>query len=626
VTYLLERWEINEGLWEMQTGSSSKFGYAAGETISSLGGDGIEMIITLGDTITIRELRSSSSRTLGEHFFTIVELGIDQKVDRGERYEFSFTPDKVGEFTITDSHGDDHGKATLTIVAAGTEIVIEDKPTATPEPTAVPIVGVIGAVDGVYTLERWQIEDGLFELRMGETNAWGYAAGESIQSTAEGGIVMTISLGQTIKFGELRTSTSRSTKDHHFTITELGIDETLIPGARYEFSFTPDQAGTFTIFDSEDPDAHGVATLVVKPAGIEHVLERFQIEDGLFELRVGAAGAFGYAADARINSTEGDGILMTVKLGDTITFTELRTSSSRSTKDHHFTITELGIDERLGPGDRYKFSFTPNRTGTYTIFDSEDPEAHGTATLVVEAPEDSTYLLERFQIEDGVFELRVGAAGGFGYAADARINSTEGDGILMTITLGDIITFTELRTSSSRSTKDHHFTITEFGIDERLGPGDRYEFSFKPDRTGTFTIFDSEDPDAHGTATLVVEAPAEPTYPLERFQIEDGLFQLRVGDAALLGFEVAAQINSTEGDGILMTIKIGETLSFTELRTSSSRSTKNHFFTITEFSINEELDPGERYAFAFTPSRTGTFTIFDSEDPDAHGTTVLVVE
>jgi hypothetical protein len=230
------------------------------------------------------------------------------------------------------------------------------------------------------------LEDSKYELRVSETEAqFGYAPGERPTSTDADGIVMTFNVGDTLLIPTMRISGSRGTVPNAFRIPELGIDYRFLVGgvSLSNVEITWLKAGTFQIVGPEGSD-NGSAIVVVKGLSQEHLLDRFQIEDGLFELRVGAAGAFGYAADARIYSTEGDGIVMTIKLGDTITFTELRTSSSRSTKNHHFTITELGIDEELDPGERYGFSFTPHRTGTFTIFDSSDPRAHGNAQLVVE--------------------------------------------------------------------------------------------------------------------------------------------------------------------------------------------------------------------------------------------------
>ncbi len=134
-------------------------------------------------------------------------------------------------------------------------------PTRTPTPTPTPVPP---GESVTYVIGRWQMEDGLFQLRMGDLTAFGYNAGERISATDGDGVVMTINLGDTITFTELNASSSRSSKPHHFTIAELGIDEERQPSQDAEFSFTPDKVGEFRIYDSEDPDAHGKAILIVK--------------------------------------------------------------------------------------------------------------------------------------------------------------------------------------------------------------------------------------------------------------------------------------------------------------------------------------------------------------------------
>ena len=130
--------------------------------------------------------------------------------------------------------------------------------------------------------------------------------------------------------------------------------------------------------------AERLTPAIAVTAAVVYELRRFQIEDDLFELRMGPESYWGYDADARIGAPGGDGLVITIKLGDTIRFGALRTSSSRSTKNHHFTITELGIDVELGPGDRIEpYELTPEIAGEFVIDDSSDPGAHGKVLLIV---------------------------------------------------------------------------------------------------------------------------------------------------------------------------------------------------------------------------------------------------
>ncbi len=123
---------------------------------------------------------------------------------------------------------------------------------------------------------------------------------------------------------------------------------------------------------------------VVEGAGTIYKLDRFQVEDNLFQLRIGGTAYWGYDAEARIDATEGDGIVMTIKLGDTLRFDRLGTSSSRTTVDHRLTITELGIDLEVGPGFRLEpWELTPDKVGEFVIDDPTDPGKHGKVLLIV---------------------------------------------------------------------------------------------------------------------------------------------------------------------------------------------------------------------------------------------------
>ena len=123
---------------------------------------------------------------------------------------------------------------------------------------------------------------------------------------------------------------------------------------------------------------------VVEGAGTVYKLDRFQVEDNLFQLRIGGTSYWGYDVESRINATEGDGIVMTIKLGDTLKFDRLGTSSSRTTVDHRLTIEGLGIDLEIGPGFRLEpWELKPDKAGEFVIDDSSDPGAHGKVLLIV---------------------------------------------------------------------------------------------------------------------------------------------------------------------------------------------------------------------------------------------------
>ena len=123
---------------------------------------------------------------------------------------------------------------------------------------------------------------------------------------------------------------------------------------------------------------------VVEGSGSVYKIDTWVIEDNLFQLRMGTEHYWGYNAEDRINSTAGDGIVMTVKVGDKILFETLRRSSSRSTKPHRLTIEGLSIDFDAGAVSGEPYEVGPfTEPGEYIIDDSSDPGAHGNAKIIV---------------------------------------------------------------------------------------------------------------------------------------------------------------------------------------------------------------------------------------------------
>ena len=112
-------------------------------------------------------------------------------------------------------------------------------------------------------------------------------------------------------------------------------------------------------------------------------------------------------------------------------------------------------------------------------------------------------------------------------------------------------------------------------------------------------------------------------YQIDRISIEDGKVQLVLIDA-LWGYQAGAEVFSDVSDGILMTVKVGDTLKMETLAVSGSRSTKPHNLTITGMDI--DFTPEGRNPYEITFSKAGTFTVDDSTDPGAHGKFVIVVE
>ena len=275
----------------------------------------------------------------------------------------------------------------------------------TPEPTPTPTTPLKPAIaepcppsaDGtVYEVAELIIEDERFELRMGTERFWGYAAEETISSTAPlGGIAMRVSPGDTIRIATVRSSSSRSTRVHGITVPELGVDLELAPGESVDgVDIVACELGTFAIDDYRDPGAHAYADIIVEERPepvvatadpVVYEIHTIVVEDGLFQLQMGDQPHWGYGGGDRINSNEGDGVVITVKVGDTLNVGTVRRAGSRTTKLHYFTIEALGIDHAMVSGGSIEplvLEFTD--PGTIVVDDSSDPGEHGVFKIIVE--------------------------------------------------------------------------------------------------------------------------------------------------------------------------------------------------------------------------------------------------
>ena len=120
---------------------------------------------------------------------------------------------------------------------------------------------------------------------------------------------------------------------------------------------------------------------VVEGAGTVWNMGRIRIMDDWFQLRVGSEAKWGYEADSRLDSRDGDGLVITIALGDTIAMERLE---DRGTTDHNFTIVGLGIDVAMVPDQRIEpYEFTPDKAGEFEIDCSLHPGAHSNIRLIV---------------------------------------------------------------------------------------------------------------------------------------------------------------------------------------------------------------------------------------------------
>ena len=405
-----------------------------------------------------------------------------------------------------------------------------------PTPTPTPLAPLLAVVEGcepsadgtVFEVAEFVVEDAQFELRMGSEGFWRYAAGARVSSRAGSGILMTVESGDTIRIGTLRASSARSTVPHGLTVAGLGIDIELAPGDSQEaVDIVACDPGRYIIDDYRDAGTHGLAEIVVEKrapevrAPIVFAINEIVMEDNKIELRMGSEPYWGYAAGDRLSSTEGDGLLITARVGDTLQIGAVRQSDGRSSKDHFLTVDGLGVD--IPTAGRLSLREAPDadpvvilldKEGTFVVGDSSDPGAHGKFQIVVEAagPTPTTYVINEIVMEDNKIELRMGSEPYWGYAAGDRLSSTEGDGLLITARVGDTLQIGAVRQSDGRSSKDHFLTIEGLGVDIptagrlslREAP-DAEPVVIRLDKAGTFVVGDSSDPGAHGKFEIVVE-------------------------------------------------------------------------------------------------------------------------
>ena len=123
----------------------------------------------------------------------------------------------------------------------------------------------------VYTLDEIKVRDTIFEVRMGDTLAWGYgddprsAAADRIRTDEVGDIVITINVGDSLVFPDGLTTSSGNSETHYFTIDALSVDLPAAPNEDIEpgFIIAPAEAGAYRLYCSAHPDAHGSVFIVV---------------------------------------------------------------------------------------------------------------------------------------------------------------------------------------------------------------------------------------------------------------------------------------------------------------------------------------------------------------------------
>ncbi|MCI0778919.1 MAG: hypothetical protein J4N32_02785, partial [Chloroflexi bacterium] len=643
----IEAIRYEDDLIELRIGPEPRFGYEANARIKSNEGGGWIIQLDVGDTLIVGEIEQSSSRSTLPHAFTAADLGVRFPLDAveggGTVSGWKFTFYDEGVYPIGDAH--EHGKAF---------ILVGD-------------VEIGGYLPVTYLLDEIRVRDTVFELRMGDTIAWGYgddprsAESDRIRTDEVGDIIITINLGDSLVFPDGLTGSNSSNETHFITIDELGINAEIAPGAdtNLDLVMQPTETGTFRLYCSAhpDPSVHGNFFIVVNepPAGapepVVYTLDQIRLRDAAIELRIGEADALGFPAGERVTSADGNVVTITVNAGDSLVFPSGFTGSSSNTSTHFLTIDELGIDIAVEIGNRETalgFVIELTEPGSYRVYCSAHPDDHGSFTIVAEAvasgaPAPVNYVLQRVRVRDELMDFRMGDTTAWGYQSGMRVESGPGhdthpgqDGVFLTINLGDSISFEQGIDGSNGNTTTHFFTIDELGINIELPPNGTDQagegFTIKPTELGNHRVYCSAHPDDHGIIYIIVvdpalAAPAQVSYPLQMVRVRDDIMDVRMGDTTAWGYDAGMRVESGPGHDtdpgqkiVLLTINLGDSISFERGINGSNSNADTHFFTIDGLGIDIELpadgtdQAGE--GFTITPTESGNYRIYCSAHPD----------
>ena len=297
--------------------------------------------------------------------------------------------------------------ATPTVSYFTTELVTpvptRPRPTATPTPTPAPAAGV------VYVLDRISTPDCNYELRMGQTSAWGYndpVADARINATEGDGILITVNVGDKLEFRRFENPTRICLETVSIVNEELGLSETLAPDERVvPFSMAFTKAGTFVIDDPAKPGGRGTFVIVVNEAagsaaGVVYVLARISTPACRYELRMGETTAWGYGGpedgDQRIQAGAdpqdgrdykhiGGIEIGPLNVGDTLQFGRFENPSRICLETVSLVNEELGLSATLAPDERIEpFEIVLTKAGRFVLDDPAKPGERGSFVIVVE--------------------------------------------------------------------------------------------------------------------------------------------------------------------------------------------------------------------------------------------------
>jgi plastocyanin len=524
-----------------------------------------------------------------------------------------------------------------------------DDPTATattappPEPTP---TATVDRDAGAVIVQSLVFEENDIVLTVGDVAAGGYEAGEVLRSTEGNGWAILLDIGDRLVIEDIR-QTDADLNHHRFALPDLSVGFPLHPlddgGPLTPWRFTFYDEGIYVIADAHK---HGKAVIAVGDVDLggyvplTYILDEIRVRDDSFELRMGDTAFWGYDAEARIRSADGETITITVNVGDKITFPDGITAGGSNADTHKFNIDVLGLDVDLpaGTDSNPGIEFTFSEAGTYAVYDALHPNGHGDFVIVVNpepsgAPLPATYILDEIRIRDTAWELRMGSGALWGYEAEARVRSDEVGDIRIFLNMGDKLVFPDGLTSGSSSLATYFVTIDgidanyEVPIGEDTNPG--VEFLFE--EAGTYQVYDSSDPtNAKGNFFIYVkDATALPsTYILDEIRVRDDAFELRLGTSAVWGYEAEARVRSDEG-GIRVVLNAGDKIVLPDGITAGGSNETTSFFSVDVLGLDVELPPGtdSNPGIELVFDEAGVYPVYDSSDPtNAKGNFWIIVQ
>lgn len=375
VTYILDEIRVRDTAFELRMGTSPAWGYDAEARIRTDEADNVTITINEGDKIVLPDGITAGGSNADTHKFNLDVLGLDVDLppdtDSNPGIELVF--DTAGTYKIYDSlHPDGHGGDFL--------IVVNPEPSGAPLPVT-------------YILDEVRVRDGAFELRMGDSPAWGYAAEERVRSDEVDEIRVFLNMGDKLVLPDGITAGGSNETTSFFSLDVLGLDVELPPDTDsnpgIELLF--EEAGSYQIYDSSDPThAKGGFMIYVKDATalpMTYILDEIRVRDGAFELRLGDAPVWGYEAEARVRSDEVDAVRVVLNAGDKVVLPDGITAGGSNESTNFFSLDVLGLDIELPPDTDSNpgIELVFEEAGVYRLYDSSDPtNAKGDFFFVVQ--------------------------------------------------------------------------------------------------------------------------------------------------------------------------------------------------------------------------------------------------